>query len=628
MYSLQYSRCTGTHSIYLFMAVYNNGSDGFFGTLKYNSETKDYDEIHKGRGFDFLGVLRNIESGKIKYKLKTKLQEDIFATEEFSPADLNLQGIGTLAASGFDVNQYNLKTFAEVLQQEYLQFAESGEPFLNTHSCIGWDDFDECGKCFKYQGLVVDKEKYPNFSSVYDGTLDIVLKPDFKEQLLGQVNVIKKYIIDNYAMEAALAVGASAVVNGYISDDIENMNIIVHFFGDSSTGKTTAAQLAISTACRPYLSSNSLMKSWLGTDNSIISRVKGNYGFPVVFDEISKYQGRNLSQLVYSLSDGIQKDRCTKTGETKELTKYDAWRTTIISTGETSLLDRCSQNTGLAARVIELNCKFTRSASEADVIKEAVNKYYGCIAPYLAKFMLTMDKSEILDIHDTFRQKYASQSKAKGLENRIGTNVAVILTAAELLNRCCNLTLDTDKMLSLFLQAEDTGNSTETLADRAYNYLINTITANTHHFVKEAKLPIVGSEIPQLTETPVSNTERWGKIEEEKQKVLIIYEKMKVLLKKGGFESDKVTLRAMREAGYLDHDKGRNTRDRKISKDDATSCTVVILKLPGYMDEIIDDKDKPIFVADKYVEQTRIDDYVDIPAGEADNPFTEQAGKN
>lgn len=100
---------------------------------------------------------------------------------------------------------------------------------------------------------------------------------------------------------------------------------------------------------------------------------------PVAYDEISKYQGKNLSATIYALSDSREKDRNNKDGNQKCVNEFDSWRTCIISTGEASLIAKCQNNTGLKVRVLEFCDVFTKSAANADAIKKSVQTDYGHI---------------------------------------------------------------------------------------------------------------------------------------------------------------------------------------------------------------------------------------------------------
>ena len=406
------------------MTVYNNGSGGYYGWEKFDKNGSPYEE-EQGRGFDYVGYIRLLETKTIMHRLKTIMHrlKTVIGNEEvvddFYPSDFTMMNIGNVADKGFDVNGNNYKCFNQVLQWSADDYLNNNQPLIYKHLYVGWDDFPICGTCFKYQDIVFDKDKYPNFKSSYGGTFNLQLQPDPKKQLSGQIAFFRKYVENSTELSAALAIGGSAILNGYISENIHTSNIIVHYVGTSSSGKTTAAQVSASVACCPTLLSNSYFTSWNSTKNGILAKLKANRGFPVVFDELSEYQGRDISSLIYEMAEGKDKTRCEKTGNVKPITKYDCWATTIISTGETSLFDKCSSNSGLDARILELNCRFTKSAQEADEIKGQVTQYYGYTATRFAYYLLNMDKKEIIDIHSNYTKQYASKSTAKGLEARI-----------------------------------------------------------------------------------------------------------------------------------------------------------------------------------------------------------------
>ena len=144
-------------------------------------------------------------------------------------------------------------------------------------------------------------------------------------------------------MEVAVLIGLSAI----ISSEWGARNIIFHLVGDSGTGKTTTAILAISTVgcpnpveTRRYNGADgkplrSLMSSWKGTSNALIAKLDGLDGTLMVFDELSKVESTEiLSSTIYTLSDGADKDRmdCMET-------KFMNCRFENLSSQENEVLD-------------------------------------------------------------------------------------------------------------------------------------------------------------------------------------------------------------------------------------------------------------------------------------------------
>ncbi|MCE3338431.1 DUF927 domain-containing protein, partial [Staphylococcus aureus] len=67
-----------------------------------------------------------------------------------------------------------------------------------------------------------------------------------------------------------------------------------------STGKSTAAALAVSVAGNPTKGNETLFRSWNATRNALEGYLSNNYGIPIVFDELSSTTLRDTTGLLYS----------------------------------------------------------------------------------------------------------------------------------------------------------------------------------------------------------------------------------------------------------------------------------------------------------------------------------------
>ena len=87
----------------------------------------------------------------------------------------------------------------------------------------------------------------------------------------------------------AVIFGISALVTSFLKHkhEIEFAGILFSFTGQSSTGKSTAAALAVSVAGNPTKGNETLFRSWNATRNALEGYLSNNYGIPIVFDELS-----------------------------------------------------------------------------------------------------------------------------------------------------------------------------------------------------------------------------------------------------------------------------------------------------------------------------------------------------
>ena len=344
-------------------------------------------------------------------------------------------------------------------------------------------------------------------------------------------------------------------------------------YGDSTTGKTTAGELAISTAGLPSLKENTLMSNWHATSNGIKSMIGGNHGCPFFFDEFSMASGSDHAKTIYTLEAGKEKGRLTKDLQLREAV---TWLLTIISTGEVSMLANASHNTGSKIRVIEIgNVTFTRDAENAEAIKSGVKRHYGHAAPELAKYMLKMGEYHVLGIWEKWRVRIVDETiNPDKFTIRTATKLAVIMATAQIANESMDLQFDLEALLQFLLENDNRNSGNRDIAESAYDYFLEQISMNEHKF--------------DGTGNEKANIEKWGKISTFKKRtegsfeyateVTIIKSKYEELMKAGQFNDTSVILSKWSEKSILDHEKDRLTRRRSITTG-GTKATVYVIRV-------------------------------------------------
>ena len=148
----------------------------------------------------------------------------------------------------------------------------------------------------------------------------------------------------------------------------------------------------------------SVYGSWGATENSTTAQCCGNMGAAIIFNELGKFDGKDLTRIVYNLSEGTDKVRLDP-----KMTSYtsESYATSIISSGEISLLSRCtSKATGLQVRVLEISDQLTDNAEQARTIKDVCRKHNGHAAPAFAQYILDNgDRRLVLPIYKKILQK-------------------------------------------------------------------------------------------------------------------------------------------------------------------------------------------------------------------------------
>jgi uncharacterized protein (DUF927 family) len=123
----------------------------------------------------------------------------------------------------------------------------------------------------------------------------------------------------------------------------------VHFFGPSSTGKTTLLQLAASVWGRG--DTPGYVRSWRATANGLEGAAAGASDTALVLDELGQVETRELAAALYSLANGAGKARAARDGALRE---PRSWRVMFISSGEVPIEGKLAEDRGRKTRAGQL----------------------------------------------------------------------------------------------------------------------------------------------------------------------------------------------------------------------------------------------------------------------------------
>lgn len=345
------------------------------------------------------------------------------------------------------------------------------------HRNIGWCNIDD-KEVFASEKLIVSGGEIP---STYVGNTQIHQSGDFDKYK----NMLKKHVTNSVELSTISSIAASATVLGYMNRTMgmSLYNPLVHIYGNSTTGKTTASELAVSFGGKPeHLGGNSLFTNLYGTTNAIIKRMSGNFGYPIVLDELSMNKNK-LTEALYAIADGKDKCRCTAMGA--GLQDQVAFQTTLITNGESSLLAQTNKNAGLGVRVFEFsNVMWTKDAESADEIKEVCKNNYGFITPLIAEKLLNMTNEEqslLTEEYSKWAKKFISVSKDEntyiGTTDRIANVVALFMVSFKVLGNIIDFEVTADEVFQflykkLGMDVAGQANLGERAYDGFYNHYI------------------------------------------------------------------------------------------------------------------------------------------------------------
>ena len=495
----------------------------------------------------------NIDTNNVMLPITTKyLNRDI---KILIPRDkaMSKREIIKLSLQGADVTEENAKYHIRSIEYQERKIGRVN----NTHSELGFAKYKE-KEIFKLYKAI-------NEDSSYVGALD--LKP--KGNLGNYLDDLREHVVPYKNIAFALGVSSSIVAK--LNMHYKDINtLLVHLFAESTKGKSTAAMLAISVWGNPNLSGGGLYNTWNSTENALSTSLAGNYGIAYALDELSMSKIEDTTSLIYNLVGGKDKARLTKD---IELRAAATWTTSIISTGEVSLLSKAKNNTGLDIRVLELGgIVWTEDANHSDQVKALVNRNYGVFGADFVKRLIEFPADRLKEIFEEEREIFIQKVKEKNIQDdmlsRTSCKYAIVTLTIRLINsryKDRGIILDIEGIRELLVDTEINSINRRGIKRKAEDWLIQYIESNASKFKS-------GKE----TNT---NVDYWGTRKElpnGELEVAILTNKFEEIMRKGKFEDTKVVLEQLKKEGKLEYEAGRLTRKRKVN---AIQTPVYVIRL-------------------------------------------------
>lgn len=413
---------------------------------------------------------------------------------------------------------------------------------------------------------VYTSKQYDQLASldpIVDSAYLLEPKGTFKDWLNMYINEVKGHLL----LELAVVFGISALVTAFLKHkhEVEFAGIIFSFTGQSSTGKSTAAALAVSVAGNPTKGNKTLFRSWNGTRNALEGYLSNNFGIPIVFDELSSATFKDTTGLLYSIAEGQGRQRSNVHGEVKTPKN---WGTSVISTSEYSIFTDSAQNDGLRVRTIEINEEFTKDATNSDNIKKSVALNYGHVLPLVAKYLINREDEVIQwfqEEHHWFNETLKNETNNTGI--RMFKRYATITTSAKILSRVLATDIDVAKIRDYFIDYHAHTVSERSLADKAIEVITQFVAQNRGKFSDDTALK--------------NMIENYGLIalKDDYIEVKIIATVFKDMLKEQHFQDVNNVVNALRDKGFIESDRDRITTKRTVKDDYGKKQSLVFYHL-------------------------------------------------
>ncbi|MCT1652245.1 cassette chromosome replicative helicase [Staphylococcus saprophyticus] len=461
---------------------------------------------------------------------------------------------------GFNINERYIKSLSYALQS-----MRQSLPLSKLYTGVGVLQSDD-------EGMVISLDK-PYFSKeieqsqaneiICETHYDLQPKGTFK----GWWEMYLKQVKGNLLLELAVVFAASSLVTAFLKTrhEVEFAGTIFSFMGNSSTGKSTAAALAVSIAGNPTKGSNTLFRSWNGTRNALEGYLSSNFGVPIVLDELSAATFKDTTGLLYSLAEGQGRQRSNIDGNVKALKN---WGTTVISTAEHSILNDSARNDGLNVRTIEISEAFTTSADNADAIKRATSVNYGHIMPLVAEYLLKREDEVIKWFHaehDWFKNQLKNETSNTGI--RMFKRYAAIATSARIFERVIAVPIDIDVVREYLVSYHLESVSERSLQAKSIEVIVQFVAQNRGKFSEDAKLSRM--------------IENYGLIElkEDHIQVKMLKNVFKNMLEEHQFQDVNNVIDALRDKGYMQSDRNRKTTKRSVKDAQGKTKSIVFYHL-------------------------------------------------
>lgn len=260
--------------------------------------------------------------------------------------------------------------------------------------------------------------------------------PDFEQR--GTLDGWRRDVSARAIGNSVLTLSISAAFAGPLLDLAHIEHAGLHFYGDSSDGKTTVVRGGVS-----VWGGNALLRTWRATANGLEAAAAESNDSLLALDEIGQAPGREIGAIIYQLANGQGKARANVKGGAR---RRASWRTVVLSSGERTIESHMQSegaryHAGQDVRLINLPVSghkygvfdVLHDAIDgrvfADSIKSATKRYHGHAGPAFVRWLIAQQD---LDVGAAIDEITKAMRPESGQEGRVANQLALIGAAGEL----------------------------------------------------------------------------------------------------------------------------------------------------------------------------------------------------
>ena len=575
---------------------------GYFGKTDYTPNGPKFRKL--GREARLENVYEVIDDGEEKVYLK--LSTDFMGKRKYAyilaGQFMEAKTVKSLSNVGFDVTSATFNAFVDSIRIQIEDFDAQGYAPTPAYEYLGWihpSDEDEGVLYYRAATLI----GYPQYAK-YIGNYDVEPRGSYDTWR----DMVIADVVPYPTLQLVLIAALASVVIGILTFETTIENPVVHLNLPSGKGKSTAGYLAASIMGRPFdgtlpvkdedgrtIERHSLQSTWGSTDNALIASMAGNKGAVVVLNELGKSLTKNMTRIVFDAAEGSDKRRLTSTLEQRSSKGYS---TTIISTGESSLLEKCNTKLeGLAVRVMEISSELTANASQANRIKDTSFTNCGHAAPIIAQhildhggieYVLPKYKQYVTDLRAIFPP---SPSKDRFVEKF----AALFMTTLDIAKDALDIPFDKQGLLDFLLAYDQEHGAERNTSAASYDIVIQLCRSQAHKFYERHDKSLPNVRIPEaIAKSPTQ--ECWGRVtnmaKEHTDGRLIVQEfeickeTLHEILRSKGYDNRSTCIAAWKELDVLDYeDETHACRSRKINPTSAKGSNEDVYVLRVFADD-------------------------------------------